>query len=365
MHTIQVIEPTMVLNEEICKSNIARMAAKAKAANVIFRPHFKTHQSREIGAWFKGCGVDKITVSSLNMALKFAEWGWNDITVAFPVNCLEHEKINALASKIRLNLLLAHSEGARQLSACLKYPVGVYIEVDTGYHRAGVDANNYEKIDRIISIVAPDVNIKFEGFLTHAGHTYNARSKEEILQIHKDNLRMLKNIKERYINRYPQLKISLGDTPSCSMAERFGEADEIRPGNFVFYDVTQMKIGSCEAYNIALGVKCPIVDINLDRNEAVIYGGSVHFSKERIERENNRPLFGLVAENHNDYWGSIIPGVELVSLSQEHGILRCTDEFLENLHIGDIVTVLPIHSCITANLLKTYHLGDGKVAEHI
>ena len=49
MSTIQVIEPTMVLNEDICKSNIARMAAKAKAANVVFRPHFKTHQSREIG----------------------------------------------------------------------------------------------------------------------------------------------------------------------------------------------------------------------------------------------------------------------------------------------------------------------------
>lgn len=52
----------------------------------------------------------------------------NDITVAFPVNCLEHEKINALAAKIRLNLLLVHSEGARQLSECLKYPVGVYLE---------------------------------------------------------------------------------------------------------------------------------------------------------------------------------------------------------------------------------------------
>ena len=144
---IQVTEPTMVLNEKVCKSNMARMAAKAKAANVVFRPHFKTHQSREIGEWFRASGVDKITVSSLNMAMKFAEWGWNDITVAFPVNCLEHEKINALAAKIRLNLLLVHSEGARQLSECLKYPVGVYLGVDTGYHRDGVDAGNYEKIE--------------------------------------------------------------------------------------------------------------------------------------------------------------------------------------------------------------------------
>ncbi len=365
MSTIPVIEPTMVLNEEVCKSNIARMAAKAKAAGVIFRPHFKTHQSREIGEWFRTSGVDKITVSSLNMAIQFAEWGWSDITVAFPVNCLEHEKINALAAKIRLNLLLAHSEGTRQLAACLKYPVGVYLGVDTGYHRDGVDANNYQKIDRIIDIVAPDVNMKFEGFLTHAGHTYSARSKAEILQIHKDNLRMLKNIKERYVNRYPQLRISLGDTPSCSMADRFGVADEIRPGNFVFYDVTQMKIGSCEWYNIAMAVKCPVVDINRDRNEAVIYGGGVHFSKDRIDRDGNRPLYGLIAENHNDYWGNIIPDVELVSLSQEHGIIHGTDHFLDQLHVGDIVTVLPIHSCMTADLMKTYHMADGKIARHI
>ncbi len=362
---IQVTSPTMVLNEEICKSNIARMAAKAKAARVDFRPHFKTHQSREIGEWFRACGVDKITVSSLNMALQFAEWGWEDITVAFPVNALEYEKINALAAKIRLNLLLVHSEGARQLSACLKYPVRVFLGVDTGYHRDGVDANNYEKIDRIMDIVAPDVNIKFEGFLTHAGHTYNARSKEEILQIHKDNLDMLRKIKERYINRYPQLKISLGDTPSCSLADRFGVADEIRPGNFVFYDVTQLKIGSCEWYNIAMALKCPVVDINRHRNEAVIYGGGVHFSKDRIDRPGDKPLYGLVAENHADYWGNIIPGAELVSLSQEHGIVRAADSFLDQLHIGDIVTVLPVHSCMTADLMKVYHMSGDQLAYHI
>ena len=142
-------------------------------------------------------------------------------------------------------------------------------------------------------------------------------------------------------------------------------ADEIRPGNFVFYDVTQLKIGSCDWYNIALAVKCPVVDINRHRNEAVIYGGGVHFSKDRIDRPGNRPLYGMVAENHNDYWGNIISGVELVSLSQEHGVMHCTDDFLDGLHVGDVVTVLPVHSCMTADLMKIYHMNDGKTAAHI
>ena len=97
---IQVTEPTMVLNEEVCKSNIARMAAKAKAANVVFRPHFKTHQSREIGEWFRASGVDKITVSSLNMAMKFAEWGWNDITVAFRMPEISGRRISGSRYRI-------------------------------------------------------------------------------------------------------------------------------------------------------------------------------------------------------------------------------------------------------------------------
>ena len=88
-----------------------------------------------------------------------------------------------------------------------------------------------------------DVNIKFEGFLTHAGHTYNARSKEEILQIHKDNLRMLKNIKERYIDRYPQLKISLGIRLPVHWPIVLVWPMKFAPET-LFYDVTQLKIGS-------------------------------------------------------------------------------------------------------------------------
>ncbi len=78
-----------------------QMAQKAKAHNLIFRPHFKTHQSAEIGNWFKDEGVNKITVSSVQMAEYFAESGWKDILIAFPVNIRETEQINRLASKIK------------------------------------------------------------------------------------------------------------------------------------------------------------------------------------------------------------------------------------------------------------------------
>ena len=74
------------------------MADRAIQYNVRLRPHFKTHQSRQIAGWFREAGINCITVSSLKMAEYFAADGWDDITVAFPVNVLEHERINRLAA---------------------------------------------------------------------------------------------------------------------------------------------------------------------------------------------------------------------------------------------------------------------------
>ena len=68
---MKIIKPTLLLNQERALRNIERMAQKAKQSGVCFRPHFKTHQSAVIGEWFKAFGINKITVSSIDMAEYF------------------------------------------------------------------------------------------------------------------------------------------------------------------------------------------------------------------------------------------------------------------------------------------------------
>jgi len=109
---LNIKKPTLLLNTEICKRNIHTMAIKAREQKVIFRPHFKTHQSAAISKWFREEGVTSITVSSVTMAKYFAKHGWKDITIAFPVNLLEIDEINHLASEIKLYLLIESEETA-------------------------------------------------------------------------------------------------------------------------------------------------------------------------------------------------------------------------------------------------------------
>ncbi len=138
--------PTLLLDEQKCRRNIQRMADRAIQHNVRLRPHFKTHQSRQIAGWFREAGINCITVSSLKMAEYFAADGWDDITVAFPVNVLEHERINRLARRIKLNLLVAGVDGAVLLSSVLKYPVRVWMKIDAGTGRTGVLPGDREAI---------------------------------------------------------------------------------------------------------------------------------------------------------------------------------------------------------------------------
>ncbi|MFC1550783.1 alanine racemase [Candidatus Neomarinimicrobiota bacterium] len=352
-----ITKPTLFIDERKCKENISRMFSKAQTHSLDFRPHFKTHQSLEIGKWFQEIGIQKITVSSITMADYFSS-DWDDITIAFPTNLLEINKINDLAKIITLNLSIENEESILFLSKNVRFHINIFLKIDVGFHRTGIDPKYTGLIDTIFNIVDTNPLITFKGFLGHAGHTYKCRTKEAINQVHRASLDIMGKLKEKYIKRYPDLIISLGDTPSCSVAEDFSGVDEIRPGNFVFFDLTQNKIGSNSISQIAIALACPIVAIHKNRSEIVVYGGGVHLSKERLEDEEGT-IFGRVAKKMENSWGEVIPNMFVKSLSQEHGIVSVPRDQIDQYDIGDYLMILPVHSCMTGNLMKYYHTFNG------
>jgi D-serine deaminase-like pyridoxal phosphate-dependent protein len=344
--------PTLIIDQTTVNGNIERMARKAEISNAIFRPHFKTHHLAEVGKLFKHLGISKITVSSVSMAEYFAKHGWNNITIAFPVNLLEIDDINILASKVQLNILVESLHSALKMSNKCTQTIGVFIKIDAGYNRTGLTPNDTE-IGKIIQLLGSGNQLVFKGFLSHAGNTYSAKSRIEITSIMDENKIILNKLKQEYIKQYPDIVISYGDTPSCSLSDNFSGFDEIRPGNFAYYDVMQYHIGSCTLDEIAVAIACPIVAIHTERNELVIYGGAVHLSKEFIEADNAQRLYGYVVNLSDSGWSNPIPGAFVSSISQEHGIIKMLDKDLKKYKPGDIVGVLPIHSCLAANLLRS------------
>lgn len=360
-----ITKPTLLLNEAQAQANIQRMVDKAHHQQISLRPHFKTHQSVAVGEYFRQAGVSAITVSSLDMAQYFAEAGWDDITIAFPLNLRQLNEIAKLAQHITLGILVdsvdflaySHEGLAKSLNV-----LNVWIEIDEGTGRTGIPWQREEEILYLIEAVQSCENLHLRGLLTHSGRVYAASSTAEIRQIYCQTTERLNVLRQSMLKQGIALQVSTGDTPGCVLANDLGDVDEIRPGNFVFFDVQQLQMGVCLPQEIALAVACPVVGIYPERCEVAIYGGAVHLSKDRAI-VNGQVTYGLVAFASSRGWGKPVPGAYVTRLTQEHGVVSIPESCLYQIQLGDLLYVLPAHSCLAVSALSEYRTLDGKILE--
>ncbi|MEX1011237.1 MAG: alanine racemase [Balneolaceae bacterium] len=353
-----ITHPVAIVDETICRRNISRMAQRVRKAGLQFRPHFKTHQSLRIGEWFRDEGVSSIVVSSPGMARYFMMGGWNDITLGIPATSANLDEIQALASKIRLKIFLNDIETARYYDRQLTTPAEVWVELDAGYGRSGIDASQPDRIKEIIDVLEHSSNLSFYGFYLHEGRTYQCRDTDSLKSLLAPVQRVLKELH----SRYPDRAICLGDTPAFSILDEYGPATEASPGNFVFYDLMQTAIGSCNIEDVALTVLAPLLQSTSREKRGVLYGGAVHLSKERI-RWREKEVYGIPVSRSADSSEVLSTGNYLYSLSQEHGMFRAEPDWLEKQRPGDILRIWPVHSCLTANLYRHYYTSEGHQIE--
>ena len=355
----EITKPTLVVDEEKAKANIRWMVEKAKLNRVHLRPHFKTHQSAKVGKWFKEEGISSITVSSVSMAEYFSQNGWQDILIAFPLNVREIEKVEELAQKTNLGVLIDSAESLECLINAISTPIDIWIKIDTGLQRAGIAPDEYEVVASLIQKINSTKHLTCKGLLTHAGHTYFANCPEEVVEIYQASVQKMVDLRKALERKgIQQISLSVGDTPGCTLSPTLGEIDEIRPGNFVFFDAEQWRLGVCSFEKIAAVVACPVVSFNKKRSEIVIYGGAVHLSKEFITEEDTR-VFGYVALPEKNGWGKPLPNSYVSVLTQEHGVCRLDQDALSGIRIGDLLFVIPVHVCLTVHTLRYYLTLSG------
>lgn len=360
MDFASIVTPTLIIDPDIVRSNIARMADKARSQHVHFRPHFKTHQSAHVGEWFRDYGVQAITVSSLEMASYFASHGWTDITVAFPLNLRQMDLVRSLAAKIHLGVLVESEEAVKWLGGQLDNSVDVWIKVDSGSGRTGIAWQDEGKAIEVAIEVQKYPKLVLRGLLTHAGWTYSASSVAEVIQRYQlSNHRMLA-LRDNLLSKLSApIEVSVGDTPGCSLCESLGAVDEIRPGNFVFYDAQMLRLGACSFEQIAGIVACPVVALHPEREEVMVYGGAIHLSKDTFI-EDGKTKYGLVVLIDENGWSRPIYGAYAARLSQEHGVLHIPLEEISKIKIGGLVGIVPAHVCLTVSALVRYMTFEGE-----
>jgi len=353
--------PALVVDRAVLARNTERMRERAETLGVTLRPHLKTAKSSAVA----DLAVDAsraITVSTLAEAEYFLARGFPDQTYAVGIVPGKLDAVAALERRgARLGILLDDPDVAR--AVCERARAGgvrfrVYLEVDTGLHRTGLDATTGRFLETARPLHESDA-VDLRGVLAHAGHAYGAGSPEEIRRIaaaERDGAAgAARRLEEAGI---PCPVVSVGSTPTALHADHLEGVTEIRPGNYVFFDLFQWCLGSCEKRDIAVSVLASVISHDRGGGRLVLDAGAIALSKDRGADEV-QPGTGyglLVAED-----GTELPGSPHVArVHQEHGLVESGEPIpFDRLPIGSRLRVLPSHSCLTAAAYDRYHVVDG------
>jgi len=365
LHELGLHRATLLVDRRRAEANIARFTDRADAANTQLRPHFKTHQSADVAGWFRAAGVTRATVSSLGQAAYFADHGWSDLTLAISANPLEIAGYSDLASRIELGLLVDNSETVARLAAGLGSGVRIWLEIDVNDGRTGIPWNHTRRLVDLAEQVTDADNLELVGLLTHAGQTYGAADRGEAAAVFHATREHLQSCRDELTRAgFGGLLISAGDTPGFAAVTDWTGLDEARPGNFVFHDLMQLVAGACTEKDLACAVACPVVGVYPERGEAVVHGGAIHLSTERLT-DLHGDCFGCLMGLKEGGFGGLLADWSLTKLTQEHGVVTArgaaaTDE-LRQLRPGDLMLVAPVHSCLTCEQFASYRTLAGDI----
>ena len=365
MELAELKTPSLVLDVERVRRNSERIASRVRSLGARLRPHVKTHKCVEVARLQTGVDAPALTVSTLAEARAFARQGFKDILYAVPIEPGKFaESIELRRECERFALITDDATIPEQLDTAARSSgvvFDLFLKIDCGYHRCGVAPESAEALE-IPRRILQASNLRFAGILTHAGHSYHARTKAELVEIARRERDVMVWTAERLRSMdIPVETVSIGSTPTITHVDHLHNISEARPGNYIFFDAFQAALGSCTLDDCALTVLAAVVHRDGARRKVIIDAGAIALSKDRGAVEFDAECgYGLVLDVEGRDTGARVG-----ALSQEHGeIFVQDDETFNSLKTGARVRVLANHSCLTAAQHSHYNvLEEGRVVD--
>jgi len=358
--TIHDLEtPALLVERGRLEANLGEMAALCRKADVRLRPHVKTHKCVELARLQQAGGASGLTAAKVSEAAVFAEAGFSDILVAYPLVGRKPGALRRIAEDTgaRLSTVADSPEGVEGLSSAwvgASEPLPVHLKVDTGFGRVGVPVDDPDRAADLAGLIERAPGLLFAGILTHAGHAYAAVSAEEVESIGREEGESMAVLAGRLRRAGIEVgEVSVGSTPTARRAAQVPGVTEVRPGNYVFHDAIQVSLGVVPLERCALTVWTTVVS-RAAPDRAVCDAGSKVFSSDRRIRGEGSGEHGIVLDGE----GRGDPGLRLARLSEEHGWLSLDPG--HGLEVGRRLRVVPAHACPTVNLSPWLWVVEGE-----
>jgi D-serine deaminase-like pyridoxal phosphate-dependent protein len=339
--------PCWLVDPDQLQANIDRFQAIANEHGKQLWPMIKTHKSTVIARLQKTAGAQGFLTGTLQESQVLLEQDLGPVMYAYPVageaNLKRALEIGRMG---RLILSVDGEANARQLSDVWQRfakdvpncPLQeVLMIIDSGLHRFGVQPERAGALGQIIDQLP---GLQLIGIGTHPGQVYGAGNPSEARQAAKDAAAAMKAA-------YDNLKaagfvialVATGSTPTFMADSEDDLINTLRPGNYVFFDQTQVQLMEIPERQCALTVLATVV-ANPSEDLLMIDAGSKCLALDK----------GAHGTSAAADYGRIIghPELSLFSLSEEVGRIRI--DGYTDVKVGDQLRIIPNHTCPVANL---------------
>ena len=357
--------PQVLVDRARAQSNIERVQALAARARTTLRPHAKTHKSPIVARWQIDAGAVGVCCAKVGEAEVFADAGITDIRLPYPVNPSNAARLLPVMDRAAVSIIVDHLDVARGWSEAMQRAgrtLDVLVKVDVGFHRCGIDPTGTPI--EFLQAVSAMPGLRLRGLLSHAGHGYHAASEADLATIALQEAATLISIRERAAASGIALdEISVGATPTLRFSAGQPGITELRPGNYVYFDRTQVALGAATLDDCALTVLATVVSAPAP-DRIILDCGSKTLTNDQARGIAKAPGFGAVLAGDGEAPRSVDGSLTIERLSEEHATVRVSGT--TRLRPGDRVRVVPNHSCVVSNLVDVVRLVEGdRVIESI
>ncbi|XBW36537.1 hypothetical protein QEN19_002113 [Hanseniaspora menglaensis] len=382
LHVLDLPTPSFVVKESQINKNCAGIKKQVEElqslnkCKVQFRPHLKTHKTKE--GLLKQL-QDGFTSAVLVSTLAEAEYILNDpvvkdkvddICYTLPItrNALFMKRLMKIESELAdFRLFVDNLDQLHYLSKFKpsKGKWSIFLKIDVGTQRAGCVRLSDDFKSILAGLSEFESSVKLYGIYAHAGHSYGFSSKEEIYKILVNELHETFASSELLKYHFKNLVLSIGSTPTIrsigpeqeivdlmDQIATLGFTLEIHCGNYCMLDLQQVSTGVSDINNIAGFVLGSVVSSYKDRNESLSNTGVIALTREKSSFKGHGLVFPAKSfvENNNKIESSETFYIDRIS--QEHGIVKNSKGDL--LDIGTQLVILPQHACIVASNYPYY-----------
>lgn len=331
--------------------NLDRMAEYCALHGLALRPHVKTHKSPRIAAEQLRLGTAGLTCATPR-ELEVMSEVCHDLLLAYPlVGAAKTRRVLSLPKEVELTVALDSLEALEALAEAAdaaNRTVGIYVEVDVGMHRVGVEpAEMAVALAHRARALAPLV---YRGIAFYPGHI------REPLGEQGAKLAALREALQQLLTRLwdagvPPKVVSGGSTPAAWRMHEVDGVTEVRPGTYVYNDRATAALGACAWESCAFTVLATVVSTAV-RGQAVVDAGSKALGREPLPPGGGEGYGALLDR----------PEVLVTRMSEEHGILDLSQTNWRP-RVGDQVRIVPNHVCVVVHLNDVIHGVRGEVLE--